>query len=403
MAPRHRHRRSKDTGQRSPLFVIVAAAVLVAAAGALVVAPTTARVLDATSLAPAGAVGYVVCPTAVTPVELDTRTAEAPIPLPLRGTPVLGSFAIATSPDGRWAYVATTDGVAGSASTSSLPRATGAATAGHAAVGGVQNVLIPVDLVTQRALAPIPLPGQGGSHAVVVLPDGHTVLVADGSSVVPVDPFAGTVGTPIDLGASHAVFGMALDPAGTVLYALVPDGVIPVDVVHDTVQPEILTGLAVSSVYSPHGIVVSVDGTTIYVAGQGGADYGGRVMPIEAATGSLLPEAGFDRFGIADPAALAVADGDILVVDAANNWVNPVPLGSFSDPPSPVRLPSRPGKAAITGTQHPTDIVSGPGNVGTFIVDGFDAVVPFEPSIQAFGRPVAVCSGASSMAVAPAP
>ena len=99
----------------------MAAAVLVAAAGALVAAPTTARVLDATSLAPAGAVGYVVCPTAVTPVELDTRTAEAPIPLPLRGTPVLGSFAIATSPDGRWAYVATTDGVAGSVPDVLLP------------------------------------------------------------------------------------------------------------------------------------------------------------------------------------------------------------------------------------------------------------------------------------------
>ena len=40
---------------------------------------------------------------------------------------------------------------------------------------------------------------------------------------------------------------------------------------------------------------------------------------------------------------------------------------------------------------------------GTFIVDGFDAVVPFEPATQAFGRPIPVCSGASSMAVAPAP
>jgi hypothetical protein len=68
-----------------------------------------------------------------------------------------------------------------------------------------------------------------------------------------------------------------------------------------------------------------------------------------------------------------------------------------------VRLPDRSGGAPITGTQHPTDIVSGPGTTGAFIVEGFDAVVPYEPSTQAFARPVTVCSGASSMAVAPAP
>jgi DNA-binding beta-propeller fold protein YncE len=403
MARRHRHRRPKETGQRSPIFLIVAAAVLVAAAGALVAAPTATRLLDATSLAPAGAVGYVVCPTTVTPVELETRTAEAPIPLPLGGTPVLGTFAIATSPDGKWAYVATTDGVAGSGAASSAGRRAGVSTGGHLPVGGVGNVLIPVDLVTQRALAPIPLPGQGGSHAVVVEPDGRTVLVADGSSIVPVDPANRTVGAPIDLGAGRTVFGMALDPSGSVLDALVPDGVIPVDLVHDTARPEVMTGLAVSSVYSPHGIVVSSDGTTIYVAGQGGEDYGGRVVPIDAATGALLPEAGFDAFGIADPAALTLAGDDVLVADAANNWVNPVPLSSFTDPPPPVRLPSRPGKAAITGTEHPTDVVSGPGATGAFIVDGFDAVVPYQPTTEAFGRPIPVCSGATSMAVAPAP
>ena len=51
-----------------------------------------------------------VCPNAVTPVELATHTAEAAIPLPITGTPDLGDFAIATSPDGRWAYVVTSDG-----------------------------------------------------------------------------------------------------------------------------------------------------------------------------------------------------------------------------------------------------------------------------------------------------
>ncbi|MBV8463567.1 MAG: hypothetical protein JO368_09755 [Acidimicrobiales bacterium] len=395
MPPRHRRRR-EASAQRSPYFVIAAAAVLVAAAGALVVAPAASRVLDATSLAPAGPVGYVVCPNAVTPVELATRTAEAPIPLPVVGTPVLGSFAIGTSADGRWAYVATTDGVAASAPGAPAGR-------GTAASGGVGNVLIPVDLVGQRALAPIPLPGQGGSHAVVVLPSGHLVLVADGTGVVPVDPFTRAVGTPLDLGAGHAIFGMTLDPTGTIVYALVPGGVVPVDTVHDVARPAISTGLSVSSVDSPHGLAVSADGATLYVAGQGGADYGGRVLPVQTATGQPMPAAGFDRFGIADPAALALDGDEVLVADAANNWVNGVPLGSFTDPPAPVPLPAHPGRAAITGTEHPTDIVAGPGRTGAFLVDGFDAVLPYDPTTSAFGKPIAVCSGASSMSVAPAP
>ena len=106
---------------------------------------------------------------------------------------------------------------------------------------------------------------------------------------------------------------MALDPASTTLYALVPGGVIPVDTANATAGAAIPTGLSVSSVYSPHGIVVTDDGATVYVVGQGGTDFGGRVLPIAAATGATGPATGFDRFGISDPAAVAVtADGSSL-------------------------------------------------------------------------------------------
>jgi hypothetical protein len=68
-----------------------------------------------------------------------------------------------------------------------------------------------------------------------------------------------------------------------------------------------------------------------------------------------------------------------------------------------VRLPVRPTGASSSGTAHPTDIVLGPGRAGAFIVDGFNAVIPYQPGSQTFGRPIAVCPGASSMTVAPAP
>jgi DNA-binding beta-propeller fold protein YncE len=150
---------------------------------------------------------------------------------------------------------------------------------------------------------------------------------------------------------------------------------------------------------------VTTDGSTVYVVGQGGTDFGGRVLPVVTATGATLAPTGFDRFGIADPAAVAVTpDGSmLLVVDSANNWLNPVSVATFSDPGPPVRLPQLPGSTTGTGTGHPTDIVLGPGTTGAFVVDGFDAVVPYQPARGVFGRAIPVCSGASSMTVAPAP
>ncbi len=352
--------------------------------------------------------GYVVCPNAVTPVELDTGTAEADIALPISGTPVLGNFAIATSPDGQWAYVVTSDGVIPppSASTTSVPPATSgssttSAPSPQSPTGTVQNVVIPIDLVTEQAQPPIKLPGSGGTHAIVVMPDGRTVLAASGSTIVPIDALTRHVGTPLDLGAGRTIFGMALDPVGTALYALVPGAVIPVNTANATAGALIPTGLSVSSVYSPHGIVVAANGATVYVVGQGGTDFGGRVLPITTATGATGTATGFDRFGIADPAALALTtDGaTLLVADAANNWVNPVPLASFTDPPDPIRLPQRTPASTATGTQHPTDIVVGPAQSGAYLVDGFDAVIPYSPTSATFGTPIPVCSGASSMAV----
>jgi DNA-binding beta-propeller fold protein YncE len=138
--------------------------------------------------------------------------------------------------------------------------------------------------------------------------------------------------------------------------------------------------------------------------GQGAPDFGGRVLPI-AASGALGTPTSFDYYGISDPAALAVTpDGSLLlVVDSANNWIDPVPLATFFTPPTPVHLPSAGIGGATSGSEHPTDIVLGPGNTGAFVVEGFDAVLPYDPASETFGRPIPVCSGASSLAVAPSP
>jgi DNA-binding beta-propeller fold protein YncE len=352
-------------------------AILFLAGCSLVPAPGSVPVTGGAP-APDQAVGYVVCPNAVTPVELTSHTAEAPIPLPIQGTPPLGSFALATAPDGRSAYVVTR--------TTPLQ-------------GPARDVVIPIDLVTQQAGRPIVLPGTGATHAVVVMHDGRTVLAAVGTTIVPVDPATRAVGTPLDLGPGRTVYGMALSPTSSVLYALVPDGVIPVDTATARAGAPISTELGVSSVSSPHGVVVSDDGSTVYVVGQGGSDFGGRLTPISTVTGAVGTVTGFDQFGIADPAALALtADGSTaLVADSADNWVVPVSVARLGTPSAPVRLPT--GNSAAAGTDHPSDIVTGPGTTGVFVVTGLDTVLPFAPAAGTFGPAIRVCAGASSMAV----
>ncbi len=324
--------------------------------------------------------GYVACGNAVTPVELATRTAEAPIPLPVQGTPTLGNYAVTTTPDGRHAYVVTQS---------------------TAATGSVRDVVVPIDLTTQRAGRPIVLPGDGATHAVVVTHDGRTVLAATGTAIVPVDPATRAVGTPLDLGPGRTIAGLALDPVSPTLYAVVPDGVVPVDTQTAAAGPLISTGLAVSAVSSPHSAVVTADGSTVYVVGQGGADFGGRLVAITAATRAVGPATSFDQFGIADPAAVTVtADGaTVLVADTADNWVIPVPAHDLAAPSDPVRLPTGAG-TTMAGTDHPTDVVTGPGTTGSFVVTGLDTVLPFSPATRSFGRPIRVCAGAASMAVA---
>jgi hypothetical protein len=397
VAPDRPSRRA-STAARTAALAAVAALGL---GGCSLVSTPTPPTASGPSLAVPGTLAYAVCPTAVTPIELATRTPEADIRLPLSGTPAPGDYAIAASPDGRWAYVVTTDGVVTGPSTGgTAPVTTGAATTLPPSEAG-QNVVVPINLVTQTAGRPIDLPGTGPTHAIVVLPGGTSVLAGSGQDVVPVDVATRTVGTPIDLGAGHTVYGMALNPTGTLAYALVAGGVIPVNTVNDSAGTPVQTGLAVSSVYSPHGIVASPDGTTVYVIGQGGSDYGGRVLPISAATGALGAEASFDKFGIAAPEAVAISpdSSTLQVVDSANNWINPLPVASFATPPPPVRLPL----GLSGGTEHPSDIVLGPGGTTAYIVEGFDSVLPYTIASQKFGPAIPVCDGATSMTVARSP
>ena len=128
--------------------------------------------------------------------------------------------------------------------------------------------------------------------------------------IVPVDPATRAVGTPLDLGPGRTVSGMALSPTSSTLLRAGPRRGGPGGHHHGPGRSRDPDGAGrLLGVLTPR-VVVSADGSTVYVVGQGGADYGGRLVPIDAATGAVGAATSFDQFGITDPSALALtADG----------------------------------------------------------------------------------------------
>ncbi len=360
----------------------VAAGVLLA--GCALFAQPTPNPPPGPSLAPPGTLAYVACAGAVTPVELATGTPEADIPLHLPGTPTLGDYAIAVAPDARTAYVDTSPVVDGAA----------------------RDEVVPVDLLTQRAGAPITIPGTGGTHAIAVSPDGTTVWAASGDSVVPIDVGTHRVGPPVAVPRAGAVAALVFDRSGTTLYALGNGEIVPISVSGRAAGTAIPTSLTVSSTDAPHGMVLAPDGTTLLVVGQGGSTFGGRILTVPLPSGPATAPASFDVFGnVSSPSAVAVTpDGTLaLVADGPNNWVVPVAVGSTLVPRPPARMPVQSGADGGLSTQHPTDLVLGPGGGTAWIVTGFDALLPMAVPSLTYGNPVPVCTGAASVVLAPSP
>jgi len=400
----HRRPGTPPTGRWRRRTALLAAVPLLASCSLFRPSPVP-DVGDASS-ASSGPVGYVVCPSAVTPIELSTGTAEADIDLPITGSPSLGDYAIATSPDGTRAYVVTSDGVAasGSPATSAIPATTGATpgAASQPGLPGSENVVIPIDLLSQRAGRPIVIPGDGGTHGIVVGPGGTIVYAVSGSTVVPVDVDTRRVGTPVNVGATHPIFGLVENPSATMLYALVAGGVFPISLATGAVGAPIVTGLSVSSVYSPHGIAISADGSTLYTVGEVSTGSGGRIAAASTSTGVVGPVGSFDAFGVGTPSAVTLLPNGTaaFVTDLGNNWVDPVPISRTLAPNPPVRLPASGDGMAI---EHPSDIVLEGSGPQSYVVAGFDSVLPFNVATQQYGNAIPVCQGASSMAVTVTP
>jgi len=207
----------------------------------------------------------------VTPIETATNTALAPIKLPVlprNGRGYLSEIAI--TPNGRTAYI----------------------------LDGVQegkpyfNVVIPVNLATDTALAPIPLEASGLASGIVIAPGGRTAYVLSSRAVTPIDTATNRAEPAISLPATAGyAYDIAMTPNGKSIYVLTPRGVIPIRTASRAVLPMIKVPMLANFTE----LAIIPDGRTMYVGAsitrpstynghKFGNVVGGGVVPISTAT-----------------------------------------------------------------------------------------------------------------------
>jgi YVTN family beta-propeller protein len=260
---------------------------------------------------------YVVNDTFSTVIPMDTANNTPGTPIPVGDDP----YGIAVTPDGATVYVASqrSDTVAAIDTATNTVRATipvageptGVAITPDGKTVYVSdfeaNTVTPIDIATNTAGTPIPVGVQPAQLAIT--PDGSTAYVADAGAgtVTPIDLAANTVGTPITVvspSAYESLFAMAMTPDGSTVYAVSPSAanVTPIDTATNTI------GTPIPLPIDPTGIGITPDGTTAYVAWQGG------VVSLNLATGTV----GVEVAGItADPDGIAVSPDQAPIASLA--------------------------------------------------------------------------------------
>lgn len=287
------------------------------------------------------------------PVELSTQTANPANQVSTGMSSEGAPEDVAITPDGKTAYVVTNDEV------------------------------VPIDVATNKAGAPISIPIFG--RAIAITPDGRFAYV---TSV-----FVTDVVTKIDLATNTAVaeipvgdnlFGVAVTPdSRTVYVASSNDGsVYPIDVATNAVGPAIPVGTF------PSAVAVTPDGTSAYVLRSSEAKLVRIDVATNAVTGSI-PGVGGVELAIAPNSAKAYAVGgtEVTPVDltagVAGTTVVAPAQGSFEDV---AILPDGSGAYMTTQTFEAS---LGKGLMTPLVTAG-DALQPTFPLNSSFVRALAI-------------
>lgn len=195
------------------------------------------------------------------PVDLASRSVKPPIVLP-SGDEI---WNVSLSPDGKTAYATVTT--------------------------STNSVVITINLVTKSAGSPIAMSGTLGSIAVA--PDGTTAYVVVENDLVPIDLRTNTAEAPITLTAQPVAGGtVVVSPDGTTVYVMSQGadfagcGLVPVDT--KTKRAKAPIDVAGPNNYC-YNLAITSDDRLAYVTGDVGPPISasaGRVFPVNLGSGT---------------------------------------------------------------------------------------------------------------------
>jgi DNA-binding beta-propeller fold protein YncE len=150
-------------------------------------------------------------------------------------------------------------------------------------VATVGDIVIPVNLATNRAGRPVKVPAV--PTMVAATPDGRTVYVlCQTGQVTPISTATNKAGQPISLPGHTPPYGIAFTPNSKTAYVAVPTGVIPIDTATSSPLKPIDMPVSVEP-----AIAITPDGRTAYEVTD--VELPGRVRmvtPINTATNTAL-------------------------------------------------------------------------------------------------------------------
>jgi DNA-binding beta-propeller fold protein YncE len=234
--------------------------------------------LDPVAIAPNGQTAYVVSDNVLTPIDLRSGLAKAPVTL---GSATGGKAdslglpsSIAIAPNGQSAYVA-------------IP---------------AQGTVVPVHLAPLSAGSPIYV--GGAPRTIAIARDGSTAYVSNSSSdaIDIVNLATDSVGLPIN--GLQGPQGIAVTPDGQRAYVTASNGVVPIDLT----SRGVFAPIGVASIGSgsvPGPIAVSADGRSVYIANTESATGDAAVTVVSTASNTVIARLG----GFSGPADLSLVNG----------------------------------------------------------------------------------------------
>jgi DNA-binding beta-propeller fold protein YncE len=268
-------RRRRGDRRFATCVLAVAGALLLGACGGAKATPAASPTPRATASATARA--------SATAAPIATPASATPTPVPTAAPPASDLIAYVAVSNGKLVPVDVTTGVAEApllidpAPTSIAITPNGS----YAYVGdGDTGTVTPINLATGAVGTPNQVASQAGVTALALTPSGAILLAVveptgyDTGSVVPITLASGAMGAPIPVGAAPVAIAVTPD-GGTAYVVNAGDSTItPITLAGDTPGTPISVGV------NPIGIAITPSGSTAYVLGGNGA---GTLTPVTLA------------------------------------------------------------------------------------------------------------------------